>query len=185
MSLSPMHPDPGPSERFAEILASSLDDLLASLGSIGIRVPIPATRWSHRDAICATARFGNQTLACSLTLLGESRVFRNLRPNPPVLGQLNAADWACELVNQTVGRMRNRLVDLDLDLDTAIPELVPVNELERSFSLMPVHIPLALSIEDAFLEVWLQARFPPDFSLPEPNAIRSSRSLPEGAVMLF
>ncbi len=180
-----MRSDPGPAERFAEILASSLDDLLASLDSTAIRVPIPAKRPSYRDAICAEACFGNETVACSLTLLGESRVFCKLRPNPPIPGQINAEDWACELVNQVVGRLRNRLLDHDLDFDTGIPGIVPVNELERSFSLMPVHVPLVLSIDGAFLEVWLQARFPPDFSFPEPNPTHPSRALAEGAVMLF
>lgn len=185
MSLSPMHSGPGPAEQFAEILAHSLDDLLASLGSIGIHVPTPPVRPSYRDVICASTRFGSQTLVCSLTLLGENRLFRKLRPNPPVSGHINPDDWACELVNQAVGRMRNRLLDYDLALETEIPELVSTNDLERASNLMPVHVPLILSIDDLFLEAWLQARFPPDFSFPEINATRSSRALAEGAIMLF
>ncbi len=175
---------PDPAECLAEILAHSLDDLLMALGLTSVRMPALPPHPASTHALCAMASFGNPDLSVSLALLGEPALFHMLRPKPPIEGQLDAADWACELANQAAGRMRNRLADYGLILEARVPELTPAQHLARALSSTPVRLPLVLRIGDSLLEAWLLAGWTPGLAL-QPNPSRPTRALAEGAVMLF
>jgi len=122
-----------------------------------------AARAAHRGAEPAfprrerrgLQRFGNDELRGSFTFLGPSKLFSRLHPLPPTVTPRDLTDWACELVNQSVGRFRNRLLAYGVKLALSVPQ----SALARVCVWPPVCSPLAvrhcLAIDGMVLEGWL------------------------------
>ena len=155
--------------RLAELLCQCMAELLAELGV----QPEPLTRApSPPDAgetVAAFSGFGNDELRGSFTFLGPSKLFSRLHPLPSTVTPRDLTDWACELVNQSVGRFRNRLAD----------------NLRLASSLQPARSPIAFAIDGMVLEGWLELEIEPSFRLAQSPVAEGAEALLEGSVVLF
>ena len=94
-------------------------------------------------------------------------------------------DWACELVNQTVGRLRNRLLGFGVSLAFSVPQSALARELRLSSSFHPSRRPISMSIDGMVLEAWLELEISPNFRLPDAPSSDKGVALEEGSVVLF
>lgn len=171
--------------RLTELLARCTAELLAELGVqferlTGVRQPPPTG-----EVIAAFSGFGNDELRGSFTLLGPSKVFARLHPLPPTITQRDLTDWACELVNQSVGRFHNRLLSYGVKLAPSVPQSALAEELRLASSLRPSRIPISFAIDGMVLEGWLELEIAPSFRLAESPLDEEAAALKEGSMVLF
>jgi hypothetical protein len=172
-------------KRLARMLSSCTADLLCELGakpqSID-EVRRPRTSGEH---IAAFSGFGGNGFRGSYTLLAPSPLLSRLHPLPPTVDPRDLTDWACELVNQSVGRFRNRLLSYGVDMILSVPQSVLAEELRLSSSLQPARSPSVFVIDGMVLEGWLELELNPVFRLPESPLNQEELALKEGSLVLF
>jgi hypothetical protein len=178
---------PGDSQeaRLSELLSQCAAELLAELGVqpellTGGRQPPPAG-----ESIAAFSGFGNDDIRGSFTFLGPSKLFARLHPLPPTVTPRDLTDWACELVNQSVGRFRNRLLAYGVKLALSVPQSALAEDLRLASSLQPARSPISFAIEGMVLEGWLELDMTPSFRLAESPVEGESAALQEGSMVLF
>jgi hypothetical protein len=94
-------------------------------------------------------------------------------------------DWACELVNQSVGRFRNRLLAYGVKLALSVPQSALASSLRLAPSLQPARSPIAFAIDGMVLEGWLELEIEPGFRLAESPLTDGEEAMKEGSVVLF
>jgi hypothetical protein len=171
--------------RLAELLAQCVGELLAELGVQAVRQtemrqPPPAGK-----SIAAFSGFGNNELRGSFTFLAPSALFSRLHPLPLTVTPRDLTDWACEMVNQSVGRLRNRLLAYGVSLALSLPQSALAEELQLSSSLQPGRTPISFAIDGMVLEGWLELDIEPVFRLAESPLGEAGASLKEGSIVLF
>lgn len=171
--------------RLAEILAQCTAELLTKLGVqperlTGARQPPPTG-----ESIAAFSGFGNDELRGSFTFLGPSKLFSRLHPLPSTVTPRDLTDWACELVNQSVGRFRNRLLAYGVKLSLSVPQSALADNLRLASSLQPARSPIAFAIDGMVLEGWLELEIEPSFRLAQSPVAEGAEALLEGSVVLF
>jgi hypothetical protein len=178
---------PGNSQeaRLSELLAQCTAELLGELGIqperlTGGRQPPPAG-----ESIAAFSGFGSDEIRGSFTFLGPRKLFARLYPLPPTVTPRDLTDWACELVNQSVGRFRNRLLAYGVKLALSVPQSALAEELCLASSFDPTRSPISFAIDSMVLEGWLELDLTPSFRLVEDPVDRESAALREGSVVLF
>jgi hypothetical protein len=169
----------------AKLLSQCTAELLAELGVqaepvTGVRPPRPAG-----ESIAAFSGFGSNELRGSFTLLGPSQLFARLHPLPPTVTPRDLTDWACELVNQSVGRFRNRLLAYGVKLALSVPQSALAEQLILSSSLEPGRTPISFAIDGMVLEGWLELDAEPGFRLAESPLDEEDAALREGSMVLF
>lgn len=171
--------------RLSELLAQCMTELLAELGVrperlTGGRQPPPTG-----ESIAAFSGFGNDELRGSFTFLGPSKLFSRLHPLPSTVTPRDLTDWACELVNQSVGRFRNRLLAYGVKLSLSVPQSALADNLRLASSLQPARSPIAFAIDGMVLEGWLELEIEPSFRLAQSPVAEGAEALLEGSVVLF
>jgi hypothetical protein len=171
--------------RLSELLAQCMTELLAELGVrperlTGGRQPPPTG-----ESIAAFSGFGNDDLRGSFTLLGPSKIFARLHPLPPTVTQRDLADWACELVNQAVGRFHNRLLAYGVKLALGLPQSALAEELRLACSFQPARSPISFAIDGMVLEGWPKLVMTSRFRLPESPLNEETAALSEGSMVIF
>jgi hypothetical protein len=178
---------PGDSQeaRLSELLVQCTAELLAELGVhpvrlTGVRQPPPTG-----ESIAAFSGFGNDDLRISFTLLGSSKLFARLHPLPPTVTPRDLTDWACELVNQSVGRFHNRLLAYGVKLAISVTQSALAGDLRLVSSLQPARDPISFAIDGMVLEGWLELEMTPSFRLAESPLHEENAALREGSMVLF
>jgi hypothetical protein len=171
--------------RLAELFSQCTAELLADLGVqperlIGVRQPPPAG-----ESIAAFSGFGNNELRGSFTFLGPSKLFARLHPLPPTVTPRDLTDWACELVNQAVGRFRNRLLAYGVKVTPSVPQSALAEELRLASSLQPARSPISFAIDGMVLEGWLELDIESGFLLADSPLDEKGAALREGSIVLF
>jgi hypothetical protein len=171
--------------RLAQLLAQCTVELLSELGV----QPQSLTGTPHEpptgESVAAFSGFGNDHIRGSFTLLGSRKLFSRLHPLPLHITPRDLADWACELVNQAVGRFSNRLLAYGVKLAMGVPQSALAESLRLASSLQPAHSPIAFAIEGMVLEGWLELAIVPGFQLAERPLVGGERAVTEGSVVLF
>jgi chemotaxis protein CheX len=118
-----------PVRDLGEELRSACVELMADYG---------VTAWSNADSptpqsrpgFTARAEFQGDCLKGSVALFATRRVVEHTARSVIGTGVAMAplSDWACELVNQLLGRFKNKLRPFDLVVDTGMPTLLPVSD---------------------------------------------------------
>jgi hypothetical protein len=171
--------------RLADILSQCTSELLADLGARPERTEPRRQPPSTGQGIAAFSGFGNSELRGSFTLVGPSELFARLHPLPPTMTPRDLADWACELVNQSVGRFRNRLLAYGVNVALSVPQSALAERLRLSSSLRPAPAPIRFSIDDMVLEGWLELEMESGFRLAENPSAEQAVALREGSIVLF
>jgi len=171
--------------RLAQLLAQCTVELLSELGV----KPEHLSGTSHAplagEGVAAFSGFGNDQIRGSFTFLGSRELFSRLHPLPLHITPRDLADWACELVNQSVGRFCNRLLAYGVKLAMGVPQSVLAESLRLASSLQPAHNPIAFAIEGMVLEGWLELEIEPGFRLAESPLANGQEAAKEGSVVLF
>jgi hypothetical protein len=180
-----MTPGDSNKARLSEMLSQCTAELLAELGVhaeqlTGDRQPTPTA-----ESIAAFSGFGNNEIRGSFTFLGPSKLFARLHPLPPTVTPRDLTDWACELVNQSVGRFRNRLLAYGVRLALSLPQSALAEQLQLSSSLQPARIPISFGIDGMVLEGWFDLEIGTGFQLAEGPSDEEEIALREGSMVLF
>jgi hypothetical protein len=170
-------------EQLSGILAKCMDELLAEMELKAERFygerPAPAAG----ESIAAFSGFGSTSFRGSFALLGSSKLFSRLHPLPPTVTPRDLADWACELVNQIVGRFRNRLLGYGVSIALGVPQSALAEQVRLSSSLRPGSAPICFAIDGMVLEGWLELSIKPGFQLADKPSVETA--LREGSVVFF
>ena len=171
-------------ERLAELLAQCLAELLTELGVSAERLPTrpPPPRG---ESTAAFGGFGSTNLRGSFAMVGPTELFARLHPLPPNVTPRDLADWACELVNQAIGRFRNYLLGYGVSLAMGVPQSAHGEQVRLSSSLRPDRVPIAFMIDGMALEGWLELSLKPGFELPEHPSAEQAAALREGSLVFF
>ncbi len=172
-------------ERLQEILAQCILDLFVELGAqVELRQgarPMSA----EGESTAAFSGFGGTGLRGSLALVGPSALFARLHPLPPTVTPRDLADWACEIVNQAVGRFRNQLLGYEVDLTVGLPQSALCEDARLSPSLRAEGSPIVFSIDGMMIEAWLELNLQPGFEIPDRPAADKAVALREGSLAFF
>lgn len=172
-------------QRFEEILATCMTDLLTELGVSAERLTGDHPPLSSGESMTAFLGFGGTDLRGSITILGSLPLLSRLNPLPATVTPRDLADWACEFVNQAVGRYRNRLLAYDVSLALGVPQSALAENVRLSSQLRCLTTPLCFAIDGMVLEVWLELNIRPGFTLKETAADEGSAAVKEGSILFF
>ena len=172
-------------ERLDEILATCISELFEELGFKAVRLTPEHQLKSSCETLTAFCGFGSTDFRGSVTLLGSASLFSLLHPLPTSVTPRDLADWACELVNQAVGRYRNRLLAYDVRLALGVPQSALAENVSLSSSLRGSRNPICFAIDHWVLETWLELMIRPAFRLAENPADERAAALKEGSMIFF
>lgn len=172
-------------QRFEDILATCMTEQFAELGIPAQRMTSETEALSLHESMTAFCGFGSTDLRGSISILGSLPLLSRLHPLPATVTPRDLADWACEFVNQTVGRYRNRLLRYDVSLALGVPQSALAENVRLSSRLRCRTDPLCFSIDGMILETWLELNVRPGFTLRETAADESTAALKEGSILFF
>jgi hypothetical protein len=172
-------------ERLAELFSQCAAEMLVDLGVqtttlAGERQPRPKA-----ESIAAFVSFGNADLHGSLTLLAPSKLFSLLHPVAPTSPPSDLVDWACEMVNQAVGRFRNRLASYAVKMVFGVPHSVLAEGPRLPTGHEPHRSLISFAVDDMILDFWLELETEPEFWLADSPMEEIEKALKEGTLVLF
>jgi hypothetical protein len=173
-------------ERLTQLLTSCLIELLRGLGVEPTLCPERRCEGASGKVLAAFVGFGDDDLRGSFSLVGESRLFARLYPLAKSDDPQHLMDWACEMANQAVGRLRNRARLYGVRLTAGAPQSALAERVRLSPSLRPSRTPIVLGIDDMVLETWLELDLRPSVHMADqPNEDNNAGGVAEGDVLLF
>jgi len=172
-------------QRLEEILATCMTELLGEMKLNPVRITDERPPLSFHESLTAFCGFGSTDFRGSVTLLGSVPLFSQLHPLPTTVTPRDLVDWACELVNQSVGRFRNRLLAYGVKLALSVPQSALAEELCLASSFDPTRSPISFAIDSMVLEGWLELDTTPTFQLAESPLHGERAALEEGSIVLF
>jgi hypothetical protein len=172
-------------ERFEAILATCVADLLREMGLPAERLDGEHAPEPARESLLGFCGFGSMDLRGSIALMGSLPLFSRLHPLPATVTPRDLADWACELVNQVVGRYRNRLLAYNVSLAPGAPQSALAEHVRLSSRLRHLRPPLCFTIHGLVLETWLELAIRPGFTLIETPTDKRAAALQEGSALFF
>ena len=176
--------DESTEKRLVEIFARCTGDLLTSYGVKPQPVVEPRAAQGDAAEIAAFSGFGGDELRGSYTLLGSTKLFSRLHPLPPTVTPRDLADWACEVVNQSVGRFRNRMATYGVPLAISVPQSALAKQLDLSSSLRK-RKPISYLVDGMLLEGWLELEIGTGFRLAPGPLEQQEAILNEGSMVIF
>ncbi len=171
--------------RLEDILAACTAQLFVEQNVRADRISGDYRPPSLRESLAASCGFGGTDVRGALTILGSAPLFSRIHPLPMTASPRDLVDWARELVNQTVGRFRNRLLAYQVRLAPGVPESAPAAKLRPPSRAHQRRKPICFCIEGEVLEMWLELAVRPDFRLPDSATNQGAVALPEGSVLFF
>ena len=133
----------------------------------------------ERLAFCAVMGFGGKEMRGALVLASTREPLE--RSNPGALD--SQRDWICELSNQLMGRVKNQLLPLGVEVLLATPAGLSGNNLSPT----PGKLQAAQVFEAAggYLCVWIDCEYADGFRLPDAPSVIMDPALAEGETVLF
>ncbi len=171
-------------ERFEAILATCVTELLREMGLPAERLADAQEAVSLPESLVGFCGFGGMDLRGSITIMGSLPLFSRMHPLPATVTPRDLADWACELVNQTVGRYRNRLLAYNVNLAPGLPQSALAENVRLSSHLRQRR-PLCFAIDGLVLETWLELNIRPGFTLIDAPTDERAAALKEGSALFF
>jgi enoyl-CoA hydratase/carnithine racemase len=89
------------------------------------------------------------------------------------------------MVNQSVGRFRNRLLAYGVSVVLSVPQSALAEKLRLSSSLRPSPTPISFAIDGMALDGWLELEIEAGFRLAENPSDQAGAALREGSIVLF
>jgi hypothetical protein len=140
------------------------------------RSEFPAT---EELAVCGVMGFGGKLMRGALVLAATSEPLEHTNPE----GHGSQRDWICELANQLMGRVKNRLVALGVEILLATPAGL------RGDNLSPappkLRAPQVFAAANGFVVVWIDCEYAEGFELTMTPSANFEAAIPEGETVLF
>ncbi len=171
--------------RLAEIFSDCAAEMLSDLGVQAVRLTGSRPPRPIGDGTAAFSSFGNEEVRGSLTLAAPSELFSRLHPLQPSAIPRDLDDWACEMVNQAVGRFRNRLAAYGARVKFGVPLSALAELLDLASICQAAWSPILFAVDGMVLECWLELDVKPNFRLAESRSDETESALKEGAILLF
>ena len=139
------------------------------------RGDFPAT---EELAVCGVMGFGGKLMRGALVLAATSEPLE--RTNPDGGSQ---RDWICELANQLMGRVKNQLLSLGVEILLATPAGLSGDNL--SPGARKLRAPQVFAAGNGFVVVWIDCEYADGFELQLTPSAGFEAALPEGESILF
>jgi hypothetical protein len=172
-------------ERLSQILSRCMAQMLADLGVVAVKLERVRQPRRPGEITAAFSPLFNDQLSGSFTLLGPTELFSRLHPLPTTVTPRDLDDWACEMVNQAVGRFRNRLAAYGTKVTFGVPLTAFGEPTMISGGLASNGSPILFAVDDMLLEGWLELEIAPAFRLAESASVEIEAALQEGSIVLF
>jgi hypothetical protein len=142
------------------------------------RESFPAT---ERLAFCGVMGFGGKLMRGALVLATTKEPLEQTNPS----GMESQRDWVCELANQLMGRIKNRLLSLGVEIHLATPAGLSGDNLSAAPGKL--RAPQVFEAANGFICVWIDCEYVEGFALPTTAASTTSDdpALSEGEAVLF
>jgi hypothetical protein len=129
--------------------------------------------------VCGVMGFGGKLMRGALVLAATSEPLE--RTNPEGFG--SQRDWVCELANQLMGRMKNRLLTAGVEILLATP--AGLSGVNLSPNQSKLRAPQVFGAANGFVCVWIDCESADGFELRTSPAASGEAALPEGETLLF
>ena len=129
--------------------------------------------------VCGVMGFGGKLLRGSLVLAATREPLEHTNPT----GVGSQRDWVCELANQLMGRMKNRLLAVGIEILLATPAGLSGVNLAPTQSRL--RAPQVFAAANGFVCVWIDHECAEGFELPRSPLAAADAALPEGETLLF
>lgn len=140
------------------------------------REHFPAT---ENLALCGVMGFGGKQMRGALVLATTKEPLELTNP-----GHVDSQrDWVCELSNQLMGRVKNRLLAMGAEIHLATPAGLSGENLCPSPRAL--RAPQVFAAANGFVCVWIDCEFAKDFDLPPVTAENPAAAIAEGETLLF
>jgi hypothetical protein len=140
------------------------------------RSDFPAT---EELAVCGVMGFGGKSMRGALVLATTREPLEHTNPN----GFGSQRDWVCELANQLMGRVKNRLVALGVEIHLATPAGLSGENLSPAPGKL--RAPQVFAAANGFVCVWIDCEFMDGFELPAAPSPEVEPAIAEGEALVF
>jgi hypothetical protein len=140
------------------------------------RSDFPAT---EELAVCGVMGFGGKSMRGALVLATTREPLEHTNPD----GFGSQRDWVCELANQLMGRVKNRLVSLGVEIHLATPAGLSGENLSPAPSKL--RAPQVFAAANGFICVWIDCEFIDGFELPAAPLPEAESAMAEGDAVVF
>jgi hypothetical protein len=140
------------------------------------RSDFPAT---EQLAVCGVMGFGGKSMRGALVLATTREPLEQTNPN----GFGSQRDWVCELANQLMGRVKNRLVARGVEIHLATPAGLSGENLSPSPDKL--RAPQVFAAANGFVCVWIDCEFMDGFELPASPLPQIEPAVLEGEAVVF
>lgn len=145
-------------------------------------VPRPREEFppTEKLALCGIMGFGGKQMRGALVLAATKEPLERTNPNNGLESQ---RDWICELSNQLMGRIKNRLLALGAEVHLATPAGLTGDNLSPTPGKL--RAPQVFEAASGFICVWIDCQFADGFSLPSTPSADAEPVAAEGDAVLF
>ena len=176
-----------------EILSDALGEVCVDMLSVRGQPPQPAQAAGESSGrtLVASVGLSGRDVKGALVVMGCPELFRSIYPpellpakvSPASVVEDDLADWAGEVANQMVGRLKNRFCERGLDFCISTPTVIRGVRLQVCGGDQPSGIHRTLTIEGQLVDVYLQIARKDE--RPLFNEESSTGASAEGETLLF
>jgi hypothetical protein len=170
------NPDNSPLDDLVFDCASQLFEAYELAAQPRERDAFPTT---ERLAFCAVMGFGGKQMRGALVLSSTREPLERTNPG----GLDSQRDWICELSNQLMGRVKNRLLPLGVEVHLATPAGLSGDNLCPTPGKL--RAPQVFEAANGFICVWIDSEYTEGFQLPSSPEPQIDPALAEGETVLF
>ncbi len=134
---------------------------------------------AERLALCGVMGFGGRQMRGALVLAATQEPLEMTNPG----GFSSQRDWICELANQLMGRVKNRLLSVGVEILLATPAGLSGENLNPTPGKL--RSPQVFAVDHGFVCVWIDCEFSQGFELQMTPSGGFEAALPEGETILF
>lgn len=128
-------------------------------------------------AVCGVMGFGGKQMRGALVMAATREPLERTNPG----GLTSQRDWVCELANQLMGRIKNRLLELDVEILLATPAGLSGENLSPG----KLRAPQVFAAASGFVCVWIDCEMSEGFELPSTRPKPIEGAVREGETLLF
>ena len=133
---------------------------------------------AERLALCGVMGFGGRQMRGALVLAATREPLEMTNPG----GFGSQRDWICELANQLMGRVKNRLLACGVEILLATPAGMSGDNLNPAGK---VRTPQVFAVGSGYVCVWIDLEVSEGFELVMTPSGGFEAAMPEGETILF
>ncbi len=133
----------------------------------------------ERLALCGVMGFGGKQMRGALVLATTREPLEQTNPDAVT----SQRDWICELANQLMGRLKNRLLGLGVEIHLATPAGLSGDNLSPAPGKL--RAPQVFAAGTGFVCVWIDCELIDGFKLPSRPPAAAEVAVAEGETIFF